>query len=696
MPAVWRYALGAAALSALAAQWWGAPAGLRPAFRHGNSSILPGGAVIAPAGDQYFTGPNPFGLALSASHKALATASAGSGESVVVAMARGAGARWEIAEPGMRSLDRLAEIGPSGWRSVARGLVFSGEHTVFASEGASGRISEIDWSSGRLRSIDLSAGSGTRAYAGDLAFDEAGGLLYAADQANSRIAVIETHSRQAISWATLSGAPFALGLSPDRRTLYAAVDGETGSVAFVDVSDPSAPKVTATVSTGSQNPSGVIAAAGQVFVANADTDSITAIDPEAKRVQAEIPIRIPGMEDLRGVQPAGMAYDDASGLLFVAEAGINAAGVIDPRKREVLGHVPTGWFPTRVAVDRDRVLAAAVKGQGPDAPYGSGEWLQGMLSSFPIPKPDELAKETAFVMEANGFSPLPAAPKPLPAAVRYAVIIAKDARTYDDVLGDIPSASNGPAMGMAALAHFGMHGYADGQRQRLSLKDVAITPNQHAMAAQWTFGDNFYADTPEWQDALEYLARRGLSVEAFGLKPGADTTIRDVDRAAQTIREIQDGYVTPGVDLPRVLFIHLPNDRLAAARPEAGYPYEESYAADNDLALGRILEYLSGTKWWNQMAVFVTENDTRGGVDHLDARRTLLLCAGPWCKRDYVTHVNTGFPGLLKTVFRLMGAPPMTLQDAAATDLSDCFAAKADPAPFHPLPVDKRIFDPGR
>jgi hypothetical protein len=116
--------------------------------------------------------------------------------------------------------------------------------------------------------------------------------------------------------------------------------------------------------------------------------------------------------------------------------------------------------------------------------------------------------------------------------------------------------------------------------------------------------------------------------------------------------------------------------------------------ADNDLALGRILEYLSGTKWWKEMAVFVTEDDPQGGVDHVDAHRTVLLGAGPWFKRNYVSHTNTSFPGLLKTIFRLLGLPPLNLFDASAADLSDCFAKTPDLTGYRAKEVDKRLFDP--
>jgi hypothetical protein len=121
---------------------------------------------------------------------------------------------------------------------------------------------------------------------------------------------------------------------------------------------------------------------------------------------------------------------------------------------------------------------------------------------------------------------------------------------------------------------------------------------------------------------------------------------------------------------------------------------EESFVADNDLALGRILEYLSKTKWWGRMAVFITEDDAQGGVDHIDSHRTVLLCAGPWAKKNYVSHVNASFPALLKTIFRLLGLPPLNLFDASAADLSDCFTSRPDAAGYRALEVDKRLFDP--
>jgi hypothetical protein len=114
---------------------------------------------------------------------------------------------------------------------------------------------------------------------------------------------------------------------------------------------------------------------------------------------------------------------------------------------------------------------------------------------------------------------------------------------------------------------------------------------------------------------------------------------------------------------------------------------------DNDLALGRILEYLSHSPWWREMAVFVTEDDAQGGLDHVDSHRTVLLAAGPYVRKNYVTHTNASFPGLLKTVFQLLRIPALNLFDASGAGLNDLFTDKPDFTPFEKLIPDTRIFE---
>jgi hypothetical protein len=167
--------------------------------------------------------------------------------------------------------------------------------------------------------------------------------------------------------------------------------------------------------------------------------------------------------------------------------------------------------------------------------------------------------------------------------------------------------------------------------------------------------------------------------------------IPDQYRATQLITELNRM-----AKLPRFLYIHLPNDHIAKARPGDGYPTAASFVADNDIALGRILEFFSKRPEWKQMAVFVTEDDSQGGVDRVDSHRTVLMMAGPYVKKGYVSHENSSFPGLLKTAFRLLKMPPLNLYDAAATDLSDAFTATPDFTPYELKPVAQEIFDPAK
>ena len=774
------------------------------------------------------------------------TANGGPGRNSLTILEHDKNTHWDVRHLLAHTKGDTDDAEDADWRSVFMGIAFVNEHSAWVSEGNSGKIALFDWSgaapNGRRRSIDLNQKGFDDSYTGDLALDAERGMLYVVDQANFRIAVIDTHSRQVVASVKVGRLPFAMTLSPDRLKLYvtnlgmfeyqalpgadmkqAATTGlpfpafgfpsaeaaagverttergpvkvpglgdpnvrESNSVSVVDVSTPAMPKVEAFIRTGlpfgqnvhgGSSPSGILAAAGRVFVSNANDDTITVIDAKTAAVEAEIPIRVPGLERYRGVLPIGLAYHEKSGWLLVAEAGINAVGVIDVQQKRVLGHIPAAWFPTRVAVDRDTVFVANGRGfgQGPNALRGPTR--HGSVSMYPLPAAAALAAGTAFVMDANGFRPTPRPERPLPSGIKHVVLIVKENRTYDEVFGDIPG-----GMGMPEIARFGTRGYVDGKQGRLSIRDVNVTPNHHAIAAQWAISDNFYTDSDvsvdghHWlvgsypnawtesslmaayseqkkdfrltaapgrllfagsdssvhpEEQLEngtiwhHLDRHHITFRNFGegfelagvdegkdleptgarfltnipmpdplyrntsrMYPGFNMNVPDQFRASQFIKEME------GMALPQFVFIHLPNDHTAEARPADGYPYSESFVADNDYALGRIVEYLSGRKEWGETAILVTEDDAQSGVDHIDAHRTVFMAIGPWIRQNYVSHVNTSFPGLLKTIFRLLGIPPLNLYDATATDLSDVFSAKPDPAVYKVLPVDQRIFDP--
>jgi hypothetical protein len=178
--------------------------------------------------------------------------------------------------------------------------------------------------------------------------------------------------------------------------------------------------------------------------------------------------------------------------------------------------------------------------------------------------------------------------------------------------------------------------------------------------------------------------------------PGFNMNIPDQYRAAAFIREIEEKYAQPGLDLPQFIFVHLPNDHMADARPESGYPYEASFVVDNDYALGRILEYLSGTKWWREMAVFITEDDAQGGVDHVDAHRSILLVASPWVKPGAVSHLHTSMGSITRTIDELLGLGALNLEDALAGEVADIFDSQPHLEPFAAQSSDARVFDPAK
>jgi hypothetical protein len=387
---------------------------------------------------------------------------------------------------------------------------------------------------------------------------------------------------------------------------------------------------------------------------------------------------------------------------------------------------------------------------------------RGAITLAPAPARSSLARHTATVLENNGFVPSSEAPEPLPAALRHVVLIIKENRTFDEVMGDMQG-----VVGEASLARFG----------------PKVAPNHRAIAEQWALSDNFYAnsevsaDGHHWlggaypnawtetsvmasyggaksfrlpttapgrlsyagsnssihpEELIEpgtlwhHLEKHGISFRNFGagfelaggtegpgLKPTGirmftnmpmadplyrntsrkypnyNTNIPDQYRATQLITELKGMS-----ELPRLLYIHLPNDHLAKARPEDGYPVEASFMADNDYALGRILEYLSSRPEWRSMAVFITEDDPQGGVDHVDSHRTVLLMAGPYIRKGCIARQNTDFNGMFKTIFRILGIPQLHLYTAAARDLAECFTSTPDLSPYRVRPVDPSIFVP--
>ena len=176
--------------------------------------------------------------------------------------------------------------------------------------------------------------------------------------------------------------------------------------------------------------------------------------------------------------------------------------------------------------------------------------------------------------------------------------------------------------------------------------------------------------------------------------PIFNTDIPDQYRAHWFMKDVEELFLSRKQPFPQFVNIAICNDHGAGLKPGRGYPYVASWMADNDLALGRIVEFLARTPWWKHMAIFVTQDDSGGEPDHVDAQRSVLLVISPWAKRGYVSHRHTTIVSMHRTLYEIFGLPPLNMFDALANDFSDCFTTKPDFRPYQCVPVDPRIFDP--
>jgi hypothetical protein len=197
---------------------------------------------------------------------------------------------------------------------------------------------------------------------------------------------------------------------------------------------------------------------------------------------------------------------------------------------------------------------------------------------------------------------------------------------------------------------------------------------------------------------IRYFANFPMPAPMFNrtsrIYPTFNMAIPDQYRISQFIREFNEKWGDGGKPLSPVLTVIIPNDHGAGERPAAGYPYRESYMVDNDLAVGRIVEFLSHTPYWKEMAIVIVEDDAQNGVDHIDAHRSILMVVSPYAKKNYVGKTHYSFGSIFKTFWNILGLPYLNQYDASASDLSDMFTGKPDYEPYRALPPDLRVFDP--
>lgn len=174
---------------------------------------------------------------------------------------------------------------------------------------------------------------------------------------------------------------------------------------------------------------------------------------------------------------------------------------------------------------------------------------------------------------------------------------------------------------------------------------------------------------------------------------GYNTNIPDQFRMNQFEEEFTKMWLKGKEKMPSLVTVQIPNDHTSDPRPKDGYDTRASFVADNDLAVGRILHFLSRTPYWKNMLVIITEDDPQGGVDHIDAHRSVLMLAGPYVKKGYVSNTHANFGSILKTIYNILKVPYVNQYDVTASLLQDFFTSKPDFTPYTLEMHDPRVFD---
>lgn len=160
----------------------------------------------------------------------------------------------------------------------------------------------------------------------------------------------------------------------------------------------------------------------------------------------------------------------------------------------------------------------------------------------------------------------------------------------------------------------------------------------------------------------------------------------DIMRADDLIREMKEFEAMPGDQLPALMIVALPNDHTAGVRP--GYPTPRAMVADNDLALGRIVEAFTKSRFWENTVIFVVEDDSQAGWDHVSAYRTVALVISPYSRLKKTISTHYTQPSMIRTIEQILGMPPMNIQDAIANPMTECFTSVPDYTPYTALPAN--------
>jgi len=699
---------------------------------------LPNGWRLTPAGQHVSTSDTVLGVAVDPSARVAAAVTGGFGPHKL----------YLIDAHTWRTIDE-ADLGRS-----FLGVAFSDDGSlIYASGGPLNKVLAYRW---RGRKLIFTAEYTVRppAQSGNVgALLERDGVLYVLEVDGRCLTLLDVKSKEIRSRIELGGNPYAIALAPDAKTAYVSLWSEE-AVAVVDLA---AGKVTARWPTGRTPNDVALSTDGEwLYVSCGESNCVDVIATGEGRAVRRASCALVPRRNV-GATTNALALDQTRHRLYAANAGDNCIAVIDvaePEDARVIGFIPTGWYPTDVALSMDgrRIFASSAKGitsapnpSGPTSPHPKpGQYtpalLTGSVSRIVVPDREALEEYTKLCYDNRPDSPRHEAARVRPAdsvipekpgdpcPIEYVIYILKENRTYDQLLGDMPEGNGDPE-----LAIFG----------------EAVTPNAHALARTWVLLDNAYndaevsADGHPWclgaystdynektwpssyagksgagrrmpgdklqKAASGYLwdlcARYGLPYRSYGEMvdtsgkpddPGSTwepallghydplyvtwniEKTNEMDKAEEFLRDLQ-AHIDKS-EVPRLMVMSLPKDHTAGTR--VGIQTPRAMVAENDQALGRIVEGVSRMSIWPKTAIFVVEDDTQNGPDHVDCHREPVAVVSPWVKRGHYEPTLYSGAGIIRTIELILGLPPMTQYDAVSLPLWKCFTNKPDFTPY--------------
>jgi len=486
------------------------------------------------------------------------------------------------------------------------------------------------------------------------------------------------------------------------------------------------------------HPSALVLRGHELFAALAGENAVARLDLATGRVIEHLTVTL-APHAPTGSDPNALALSPDGRTLYVALAGNNAVAVVrvGARTLRVMGMIPAGWYPTALATAADGRTLYVANGKGNGSGSNAdgryiGNVITGSVSVIPTPDSAALARHTARVLALSPYTNpgIRAAVRAARPPIHHVVYVIRENRTYDQVFGDVAAGD-----GDASIAIF----------------NDTITPNAHAITTRWVLFDNFYvdgevsADGHEWTDrafagdynektwpaiysdrrnwdltdgedlenpAGRYLwdaaRKKGLWMVNFGEMvegEGADSVyhtnvagLRGVTdpHYPSFILDIPDTVrarmFADSIDswdrqarFPDLVILYLPRDHTLGKRANRWTP--RAMVAENDVAVGRVIDRLSRSPAWKSLALFALEDDAQNGPDHVDAHRSVLLLASPWARRGAVDSTFYTTSSVLRTIGLLLDLPPLSQFDAGAAPLWNAFAPHADTTPFAGLPA---------